>query len=312
MALNAAGDLYVTGATEAINYPTTTDVIEPTCPLGNTQLGAPAGVPKCGEGESGTPAVFVSKISADGQTLLYSTYLGGGGNGAASDYGTGIAVDANDNAWVVGLTTSNDFPITANAYLAFCNPVAQGFSFSTLSNYGEISGCIGNSTRSAFLVQLNPTGTTELYGTFLGGSGDTASAQIVLDTAGNIYVAGSVYTNGVGTPAYVFANNRSCWVVASIPRSSPNWLQVADRCSTPPCLADRTSTRLATLWLSTREKSSSAAILGTRASPQRPAPCRGPAPARAQPPQAPERFVTLAPIRDSLPRSIPRSPAPHR
>ena len=190
-----------------INYPTTAGVIETTCPLGNTQLGAPAGVPKCGEGESGTPAAFVSKISADGQTLLYATYLGGGGNGAASDYGTGIAVDANDNAWVVGLTISNDFPITANAYLSFCNPVAQGFNFSTLSNYGEISGCIGNDTRSAFLVQLNPTGTTELYGTFLGGSGDTATAQIALDAAGNIYVAGSVYVNGVGTPAYVFANN---------------------------------------------------------------------------------------------------------
>src|ERR1035438_9323143 len=121
-----------------INYPTTAGVIETTCPLGNTQLGAPAGVPKCGEGESGTPAAFVSKISADGQTLLYATYLGGGGNGAASDTGTGIAVDANDNAWVVGLTISNDFPITANAYLPYCNPVAQGFSFSTLSNFGEV------------------------------------------------------------------------------------------------------------------------------------------------------------------------------
>ena len=102
-AVNTAGDIYVTGATEAINYPTTTGVIEPTCPLGNTQLGAPAGVPKCGEGESGTPAAFVAKISADGQTLLYATYLGGGGNGAAGDSGTGIAVDSNDNAWVAGL-----------------------------------------------------------------------------------------------------------------------------------------------------------------------------------------------------------------
>jgi uncharacterized protein (TIGR03437 family) len=206
MTVNAAGDIYVTGATEAINYPTTTGVIEPACPLGNTQLGAPAGVPKCGEGESGTPAAFVSKISADGQTLLYATYLGGGGNGAASDFGTAIAVDANDNAWVVGLTTSNDFPITANAYLSFCNPVAQGFNFGTSSNYGEISGCIGNATRSAFLVQLNPTGTVELYGTFLGGSGDSATAQIALDAAGNIYVAGSVYSNAVGTPAVVFAS----------------------------------------------------------------------------------------------------------
>jgi hypothetical protein len=207
MALNSAGQIYVTGATEAINYPTTTGVVEPTCPLGNTQLGAPAGVPKCGEGESGTPAVFVSKISASGQSLVYSTYLGGGGNGAGSDLGTGIAVDANDNAWVVGETGSNDFPITADAFLPYCNPVAQGFNFGTDQNYGEISGCIGNDTQSAFLVQLNPTGTTMLYGTFLGGSGDDRAAQIVLDAAGNIYVAGSAYTNGVGTPTFVFSNN---------------------------------------------------------------------------------------------------------
>jgi hypothetical protein len=78
------------------------------------------------EGESGMPPAFVSKITADGQTLLYSTYLGGGGNGAAGDYGTGIAVDANDNAQVAGPTSSNDFPITANAYLSFRNPDAQG------------------------------------------------------------------------------------------------------------------------------------------------------------------------------------------
>ncbi len=207
MAVNAAGDIYVTGAAYATNYPTTPGVIEPTCPLGNTQLGAPAGVPKCGEGESGTPAAFVSKISADGQTLIYSTYLGGGGNGAGLDLGTGIAVDANDNAWVVGQTTSNDFPITADAYLAYCNPGAQGFNFSTLQNYGEISACIGNGTRSLFLVHLNPTGTAMLYGTFLSGTGDELVAQIVLDAAGSIYLAGSARTGGVGTPSSVFANN---------------------------------------------------------------------------------------------------------
>lgn len=207
MALNAAGDLYLTGAAYATNYPTTPGVIEPTCPLGNTQLGALAGVPKCGEGESGTPSAFVSKISADGQKLLYSTYLGGGGNGSGLDLGTGIAVDANDNAWVVGQTSSNDFPITADAYLAFCNPGAQGFNFSTLQNFGEISACIGNGTHSLFLVHLNPTGTTMLYGTFLSGTGDEIAAQVALDAAGSIYIAGSAHTGGVGTPALVYSNN---------------------------------------------------------------------------------------------------------
>ena len=98
-------------------------------------------------------------------------------------------------------------PIMSDAYLAFCNPVAQGFNFSTLQNFGEKSGCIGNDTNSAFLVQLNPAGTAMLYGTFLGGSGDVHPVQIALDAAGNIYVAGSAFTGNVGTPATVFAND---------------------------------------------------------------------------------------------------------
>jgi hypothetical protein len=85
--------------------------------------------------------------------------------------------------------------------------VAQGFNFSTLQNFGEKSGCIGNDTNSAFLVQLNPSGTAMLYGTFLGGSGDVHPVQIALDAAGNIYVAGSAFTGNVGTPATVFAND---------------------------------------------------------------------------------------------------------
>ncbi len=201
MAVNSFGDIYVTGVTNALDYPTTTGVIETSCPPGNPNLGGK----KCGP--SSPSAAFVSKISANGQSLIYSTYLGGGGAGSSNDSGTGIAVDASDEAWVVGRTQSNDFPITSDAYLAFCNPVAQGFNFSTLQYSGEISGCIGNGTNSAFLVHLNSTGTSMLYGTFLGGSGDVHPAQIAFDAAGNIYVAGSAYTANVGPQATVFAND---------------------------------------------------------------------------------------------------------
>ena len=201
MTVNAAGDIYVTGVTNALDFPTTAGVIEKNCPAGNPDLGAS----KCGP--SSASAAFVSKISADGQSLIYSTYLGGGGSGSSNDSGTGIAVDSGDDAWVVGRTQSNDFPITGDALLGFCNPVAADFNLSTDQYEGEKSGCIGNDTNSAFLVHLNTTGTSILYGTFLSGSGDVHPAQIALDASGNIYVAGSAFTANVGTPATVFAND---------------------------------------------------------------------------------------------------------
>jgi hypothetical protein len=174
MALNAAGDIYVggVGGTNAYNC-------------------------KFGAYESGSNGAFVSKISADGQTLLYSTFLGGAATGTnagniqiGNDYGTGIAVDSGDNAWVVGTTGSNSFPITpSTAFQPYCDP---GYTPVLVSSCGP-------AIYGDFLVQLNPTGTTELYGTFLNGSGGSeGNTYIALDGSGNIYVAGTVYTNPGG------------------------------------------------------------------------------------------------------------------
>ena len=210
MAINAAGQMYVTGVTNALDYPTTPGVIQANCPASNGAYDT-----KCGP--SSSSAAFVSKISADGQSLIYSTYLGGSGGGygvggsaagaggSGNDLGTGIAVDANDNAWVVGQTNSNNFPITANAYSLNCEPaeIASGaYIISTKANScggPNASGYFYNGTYSLFLVQLNPTGTNMLYGTFLGGTNGELAAQIALDAAGDIYVAGSAYTNVPGT-----------------------------------------------------------------------------------------------------------------
>ena len=207
MTTNAAGDIYVTGVTNAVDYPTTAGVIQPTCPT------AMPGQTKCGP--SSLSAAFVSKIGADGQSLIYSTYLGGsgsgygvggsgvsqGGNGA--DYGTSIAVDANDNAWVLGGTNSNNFPITADAIQLYCSPTSAGYCLygsGCSGYYGEISTCAGYNgggeyiygPTSLFIVKLDPAGANILYGTFLGGSWGEVPAAIALDATGNVYVAGTV------------------------------------------------------------------------------------------------------------------------
>ncbi len=87
IAVDGAGSAYVTGEVFSSNFPTVN------------------ALPASSGGSSG--GAFVTKLNAGGTALVYSTRLGGSSGG---DYGTGIAVDAAGNAYVVGSTTSTDFP----------------------------------------------------------------------------------------------------------------------------------------------------------------------------------------------------------
>src|SRR5262249_39301479 len=115
----------------------------------------------------GNTDAFVAKLTADGSALVYSTYLGGGFN----DLGGAIAVDAVGNAYVVGSTTSVDFP-TANAF----QPVLGG-----------------NSNPNGFVAKLTADGSALVYSTYLGGSDSLGDGcqDIAVDSAGNAYVTGS-------------------------------------------------------------------------------------------------------------------------
>ncbi len=115
----------------------------------------------------GSVTVFVSKLSADGRALLYSTYLGG------SDYESAgaIAVDRRGDAYITGSTQSRDFPL-ANTL--------QHFSA------GHLNG---------FVAALNAGGSKLLFSTYLGGSAETIGTSIALDGAGQMYVAGSTAAN---------------------------------------------------------------------------------------------------------------------
>lgn len=92
VALDAAGNVYVTGATDSVNFPGT--------PLAG-------GTPSAGQHQA-----FVTKINPGGNAVVYSVYFGG----SLSEEGRGIAVTAAGEAFIAGNTWSADFPVTSGAY----------------------------------------------------------------------------------------------------------------------------------------------------------------------------------------------------
>jgi hypothetical protein len=121
---------------------------------------------------SNTSDAFITKLNPAGSALVYSTYLGG----SDSDSGLGVAVDAAGNAYVTGTTRSSDFPTTAGAFQT------------SQSSIGD----------DAFLMKLDPTGSTLAYSTYLGGSGIDGSGAIAVDADGNAYVTG--WTSSIDFP----------------------------------------------------------------------------------------------------------------
>ncbi|MCH8267392.1 MAG: SBBP repeat-containing protein, partial [Acidobacteria bacterium] len=157
IAVDSSGNAYVTGNTFSTNFPTASPT--PT-----------------GSANSGGSDAFVTKLNATGDALVYSTYLGGSND----DFGFGIAVDSNGNAYVTGNTNSNDFIPLAIFRNDFQTSFAGGAS-------------------DAFVTKFNPGGSTIDYSTYLGGSGDDAGESIALDASGNAYVTGE--TSSVDFPS---------------------------------------------------------------------------------------------------------------
>ena len=153
IAVDAAGNAYVTGFTNSTDFPTTPGAFQ-TAPGGGVCSGV-----ACND-------AFVVKLDPTGATLLYATYLGGNG----SDVGLGIAVDGGGNAHVTGGTFSTNFPTTANAV----QPTATA-----------------GGSREAFVTKLNVLGSALEYSTFLGGSGDDVGNAIALSGRGVAYVTGT-------------------------------------------------------------------------------------------------------------------------
>ena len=144
IAVDASGCAYVGGYTESTHFPTQN-------PFQATN--------------AGSKDVFLAKLSATGNALVYSTYLGG----TASDYGYSIAVDASGCAYITGVTYSVDFP-TLNAFQ---------------TDQGGID---------PFVTKLDTTKSgadSLIYSTYFGGSSADRGYGIAVDTSGCAYVIGN-------------------------------------------------------------------------------------------------------------------------
>jgi Beta-propeller repeat len=208
IALDRAGNAYVTGKTSSQDFPTTPGSFQTTL--------------------KGTTNVFVAALNSTGSGLVYSTYLGG----SASDQANAIAVDASGDAYVAGSTTSADFPTTpgafqtsrlgpANAFVTQVNATGNALQYSTYlggSNtdvaWGIKVDASGNAvavgqtlsadfpttpgafqttcgggclTNNAFVTEINATGSTLNYSTFLGGSAEQEAFAVALERAAGGY-----------------------------------------------------------------------------------------------------------------------------
>ncbi|HUI80835.1 MAG TPA: SBBP repeat-containing protein [Bryobacteraceae bacterium] len=149
IAVDGSGSVYITGSTFSADFPT-----------------ANAWQPSNAGGQD----AFISKLSADGSALLYSTFLGGSaGTVANPEAGLAIQVDGSGNAYVTGVTSSTNFPIL--------NPLQA----------------LLLGTTDAFVAKLTATGTLS-YSTYLGGCGQDVGTAIAVDGGGDAYVAGYGYS----------------------------------------------------------------------------------------------------------------------
>jgi hypothetical protein len=161
IAADSSGNVYVVGSTSSANFPVT----------------AGAAQSLYGGSVNSVANIFVTKLNPTGTALVYSTYLGGSGSGSSiffyGDYGQGIAVDGSGDAYVTGVTSSTNFPVTTGAF--------QTANNSTNSLLKE----------NAFVTKLNPTGTALLYSTYIGGFHQDAGYGIAVDSLDFAYVIGS-------------------------------------------------------------------------------------------------------------------------
>ncbi len=179
LALDQSGDLHVTGATMSANFPVTAGAF-------NTIHGGGG----CAPSSSPCSDTFVAKLDHSGRSLIQATFLGGHNN----DWGTAVAVDGPGSIYVVGSTGSSNFPATPGAF------------DTTFGEGGCGPGHAEYPCPDAFVAKFDPTVSTLIYATFLGGGTFDYGEDGVLasDGSGSVYVAGYTWSDDFPTTPNAF------------------------------------------------------------------------------------------------------------
>ncbi len=160
--VNASGEVIVLGLTASPSFPTTAGAYDTT--------------------HNGGSDSFLVKLSADGSTLLFSTFLGGSANEESWEK-TRIGLDPDGNIYVTGLTESNDFPTTPGAY--------------DTTHNGPLG--VGNASRDVFITKFLPDGSDIVYSTYVGGSDRDQGMSLAVNSAGEAYVTGFTFSSDFPT-----------------------------------------------------------------------------------------------------------------
>jgi hypothetical protein len=167
IAVDSAGNAYVTGGTSSNNFPLQYAYQTTNKALPYTNA-------------------FVAKLSPDGSALMYSTYFGGSGNSfqATGDNANAIALDTASRAYIAGGTTSQDLP-TVNpyqaTYLGETPPVSDG----------------GNDPFLAIFDTTKSGSTSLMYASYIGGAGSSGALTVAVDTAGYVHLGGVIRSPGL-------------------------------------------------------------------------------------------------------------------
>ncbi|HSQ64282.1 MAG TPA: SBBP repeat-containing protein [Polyangiaceae bacterium] len=149
IAVDSSGYAYLTGSTPSTDFPTASPIQS---------------------SNGGSSDVFVTKLTAAGTGLAYSTYLGG----SSTDAAHAIGIDGSGNVYIAGSTQSTNFPTAS--------PISS-------SNTGGVD---------AFVTKVNAAGSALVYSTYLGGSAFDAANGIAVDGSSSAYVTG--YTSSTDFP----------------------------------------------------------------------------------------------------------------
>lgn len=186
IALGSPSGIFVTGVTRSPDFPTTPGAFDTEC--------GTAGA--CNfNGSYGLSDAFVVAMTPGSPTLDYATFVGG----QNEDSSSAIAVDSTGAVFIAGFTVSEDFPVTPGAFDTTYN------DFGGLDYWGDV-----------FVASLDPSGSSLVFATYLGGSFEDVVRGLALDVSNNVYTIGQTdsgdfpTTPGAFDPSFNGGTVESC------------------------------------------------------------------------------------------------------